>query len=427
MSRLFGSSLWAPDDADSLALSPALSRTGTERGNAASLAQQRTPAAARAHKREEPTPSDRCLALRRAESELLAQQARIALLGRCAIPHFEDVSRGVAQGLVRASGGGSWELPRMPRPRPDAQLEEVVLRGAAIELLLQQVGGVVASLLLERWQELALELQLWRTAAAGGRSAAARELAVMHCARRRYLLGPAELEGADACAEQWLEEASAVAGQKTLDTEKRRSLAGQLFELARTEGLDVPVVEADLSSLAAVSQGRLLVRRGVSASSREAARVWVHEVHGHLLPRLAAVRRPPPFRVGTRESNEDEEGRALLLEERAGLLGRERRRDLALRHVLARAVLDETRTDEEVAQVATTLVRRGAPPLLVAQALCRSLRGGGLAREVVYLPAWLRVRSHLARAPDDERWMQAGCISLCAIPALRAAEHLQPE
>lgn len=369
--------------------------------------------------------------LARAESELFAQQERIALLGRCAIPHFDDVSRGVARDLKEAAGGGPWELPRMPRPRVDARLEEVARRGAALEALLRQGGGgTVAELLLQRWEELEQELRLVMTAAAGAGSAgsaAARDPAVMQWARRRYLVSEAELARADACAEDWLEQASAPGCRESGESEPWSSLAGQLLGLARREGFELPVVETDLSSVAAVSQGRLLVRRGASASPREAARIWVHEVHGHLLPRLAALRRPPPFVVGTRQFNEDEEGRALLLEERAGLLGPERRRELAVRHLVARAVLDATRTDEQVAREVLALVRRGISPLLVARALCRSLRAGGLAREVVYLPGWQRVRSHLARAPEDERWMQAGCIALSAIAALRTVFGAEPE
>jgi hypothetical protein len=46
-------------------------------------------------------------------------------------------------------------------------------------------------------------------------------------------------------------------------------------------------------------------------------------------------------------------------------------------------------------------------------------RGGGLGREVVYLPALLRVEQAFEREPELDDWLAAGRLSLAAARVLR--------
>jgi hypothetical protein len=170
-----------------------------------------------------------------------------------------------------------------------------------------------------------------------------------------------------------------------------------------------------LATVAAAGQDIVLVRPGVLLSPARALRIALHELEGHVFPRLAAERESLGlFRAGARRSAEHEEGRALLIEERAGLLDGERRRELALRHLAASAIRDGAAFMDSV-----DLLREHGTG--VAQALeltLRALRGGGLAREVVYLPAYLNVRRAFSERPGLERWFERGRLSLEAARAL---------
>jgi hypothetical protein len=126
-------------------------------------------------------------------------------------------------------------------------------------------------------------------------------------------------------------------------------------------------------------------------------------------------------RAGTARGVDDQEGLALLLEERAGWLGPRRRRQLAARHRAFEAMA----AGGAFSDVAETLVRVHGldAPHAVAVAE-RVFRGGdgkrpGLGRERVYLEAYVRVGAHLAEHPADEEVMAAGQIAVHAAPVLR--------
>ena len=158
------------------------------------------------------------------------------------------------------------------------------------------------------------------------------------------------------------------------------------------------------------------VSRGSVVASRTVARVVLHELEGHVLPRLrAAAEQLGIFALGTARGSDEQEGRALWLERQAGLFTAGRRRELARRHLAALAL----RRGADPVQTARLLINTsGASPFTAARIACRVHRGGGLGRELVYLPSLLRVRKALERTPRIERVLCRGQVSVTAAPVL---------
>jgi len=171
-----------------------------------------------------------------------------------------------------------------------------------------------------------------------------------------------------------------------------------------------------VSAAAATNDGRLWVRAGVLHTDTEVKRIVLHELEGHVLPRLRALRESLGlFAVGTARGSDDEEGRALVLEERAGLFSAERGFELGLRHRAAASV----RAGADFVETARLLVDQGASLEEAVPITARVFRGGGLAREVVYLTAYERVLAAFDERPELERWLERGRISV------EAARHLE--
>jgi hypothetical protein len=143
----------------------------------------------------------------------------------------------------------------------------------------------------------------------------------------------------------------------------------------------------------------------------------LHEIEGHAAPAQRAKALPLSiFAVGTAWGSDDQEGRALALERRAGFLDAGRMRELALRHVAARAV----EQGAELAEVARLLFDRGADVPVALRIAARVSRGGGLAREAVYLPALLRVEAAIKADPELDAVLSSGRVAVPAAEALRA-------
>jgi len=171
------------------------------------------------------------------------------------------------------------------------------------------------------------------------------------------------------------------------------------------------VVDRNLQSAAASTDSHVFVRVGEFHTQHAAERIVRHEVLGHVLPRARARFDPVGLcRTATAEGCDDEEGRALLIERRAGLLDGERRAILAWRHRAACAV----RSGADWQQLVRLLCQMGASLDCSLDIAARVFRGGGLAREVVYLPALSRVGRELDRTPELERWMERGRIGVVA-------------
>jgi hypothetical protein len=279
-------------------------------------------------------------------------------------------------------------------------------------LRLSDRRGWLVDLLVERALELRLECDLVRARGTAD---------VSELARRRYPFSAGEVAGAAAQAEAWLDLVDDRGSTpESEDCLLASALARRCREAEAKWGANVRIVEKPLASVAAVGssssgQGVLYVRSGARVSEREASRIFVHEVEGHLLPRLFSMRQPPPFRIGTAGCSEDEEGRAILLEERAGLLSPVRRLTLAVRYLVGTA---SRSGGPELESVLFRLQSRGVPAPLLADVVLRSLRGGGWGREMIYLPAFLRVREALAARPDWDDWMARGRISVRGARAL---------
>ncbi len=160
---------------------------------------------------------------------------------------------------------------------------------------------------------------------------------------------------------------------------------------------------------AAVGKDSVFLRPSVWLEAREAERIAVHEVRGHLLPRVLSYHASEPIlRSGCAGSDEDQEGYALFLEAKTGLMSPSRRRALAIRHLAASLV----RAGADLVTGVRALMMRGCSPREAVPALMRAMRGGGLCRELVYIPRFLAVSECFAEQPELIRWFEQGRVSL---------------
>ena len=177
------------------------------------------------------------------------------------------------------------------------------------------------------------------------------------------------------------------------------------------------LVRPGLLSAAATGDGVILVRGAARYRAGEARRIVAHEIQGHALPRARAqVDALGLFSLGTARGSDDEEGRAVLIEQRIGALGRTRKAELGRRHLAGLAV----RQGASFIDVVRMLRQHGAEPEDAVLIALRVHRGGGLARELVYLTAFSRVRCAFEADPDAERWLERGRISVASVPLLVA-------
>lgn len=287
----------------------------------------------------------------------------------------------------------SWERPLVDRV---LLLSTQRMLGALTERLACEKGWL--AIYRERLLELSRELDVIDTAFSEElpRAAAAR----FQCA----------LDEGDAIEERF---AGAPAPARedlivTDDPNDPRSLLNRMR--ARISELQLPVrvlARERVGSLAAAGDGVVIVAQNRRVPAQEIARVVLHEVEGHVLPRERGRGRTHGIEtLGSAGASEDEEGRALLLEERASLLSPERQRVLAARHRAAKSVLagatfvDVVRTTRELVPIAEAIAITS-----------RVMRGGygrgrdvlgGVARERVYLPAFGRVARMVN---DDPSWL----------------------
>ena len=276
-------------------------------------------------------------------------------------------------------------------------------------------------LYLARLDELALDLSILESLGDPRR--------IRPLARRRYGTGATRVETAGGEAPV-SDLAKAILSTVEPDPEPRllpasappgeRSLAELMRRVAGRARLEMRVcVEPRLAAAAAAGE-RVVFVADRSFGAREAWRLAVHEVLGHLVS--AANGRAQPLRLvelGTAGSFTDQEGVALFLEEQAGVMDGTRLRTLAAR------------------VVATDLMHDGAPFGAVARRLARehdfsatdaitlaerAFRGGGIARDACYLRGWLRVRRAVRRGDATVDELRSGRIGLDDLSALRELE-----
>lgn len=319
--------------------------------------------------------------------------------------------------LLEAQRRGITAIPAFryaPPPRLDT------LTGALeAAVSVAERAGPLGTLYAERARELCLEAEL--VGAIGTPCFAGL------AARRFPVDETAEARWADQTARAWIEVAApaAVCGPRILsdDESDPRSLVSLLQRTVGRMRLPLRVeVSSSLAAAAATGEGRIVVRSGLWHDEVEARRIIAHEIEGHALPRHnARFQSIGLLRVGTHRADADEEGRALLIEQRLGLLGSARRRQLAARHMASLAV----RRGAGWADTVQLLTGNGLDGDEAVHVAARAHRGGGLAREVVYLPALRRVERAFADEPHLEGWFRHGRVSvdgarrLAAIVALR--------
>lgn len=198
------------------------------------------------------------------------------------------------------------------------------------------------------------------------------------------------------------------------------SLERLALALAKAVGLNIDVrVDPGLTANAAAGDRTIFIK-DKEFGTREALRLAVHEVLGHLVAAHNGRAQPLGiFALGTAGSFTDQEGLAIYLEEVAGVLDGNRLRTLAARVW----VTDAMHAGARFGEVARDLMQEHGFPLRDAVVLAeRAYRGGGIARDAVYLRGWMRVRHALmdGSASLDELW--AGKLGLRDLPTTRALE-----
>ncbi|MGD0530037.1 MAG: tyrosine/phenylalanine carboxypeptidase domain-containing protein, partial [Polyangiaceae bacterium] len=291
---------------------------------------------------EPPTPST---GLRRAVEQLVLLAVReVQLLGTLTpLEAHRERAR-----LVEALQAGRDASPRWTYARVAHDDLRRTLDAAA-DALAEEGETPLDHLYRDRLRELSLEAEL---------CAAAGTAELSRLARARFAAGsaPAAREASQLC-KGWLEEPAARAPAETVasdDPDPRSLLSRMRAEVGRLRLPFTVVAQPSLAPLAATGDGVILVAPGRRVADEDAARTVLHEIEGHARPRARAREVPCPlFRAGTAGGVDDQEGRALLLEERAGLLGSRRRRQLAARHQACEAMADGA----TFADVTTTLTR----------------------------------------------------------------------
>jgi len=353
------------------------------------------------------------LGLRRAVEQLVLLAAREVQLLSSLTP--VDAHRERAR-LVEAVEAGREASPRWRYARVAHDDLRRAL-AAAERGLAEEAETSFDRLYLERVRELSIEAEL---------CAAAGTAELPRLARERFAPADASVaRQASLLCKTWLDEPGQAAPSETLasDDDDPRSLLSRLrAEVGRLRLPFTVVTQASLAPLAATGDGVILVAPGRRVTHEDTARTVLHEIEGHAHPRARAREVPLAiFRAGTARGVDDQEGRALLLEERAGLLGSRRRRQLAARHRACEAMADGA----WFADVAPALAREHGLDALQAVVVAeRVFRGGdgvrpGLGRERVYLEALVRVRAHLEARPEDEAVLATGQVAVEAAPTLR--------
>ena len=195
------------------------------------------------------------------------------------------------------------------------------------------------------------------------------------------------------------------------------SAAAIVREIALAAGVDVVVRVEPRLAAAAASGERMVLLAARAFGPREALRIAVHEVLGHLVSAINA--RVQPLRlleIGTANSFGDQEGVALVLEEDVGVLDTGRIRTLAAR-VLA---TDAMHAGMAFGDCALLLLRdHGLAPDAAIAVTERAYRGGGVARDAGYLRGWRRVRCAIAAASTSVDELRMGRVGVDDVGALR--------
>jgi hypothetical protein len=136
---------------------------------------------------------------------------------------------------------------------------------------------------------------------------------------------------------------------------------------------------------------------------------------GHVMPRVRArAIGLGLLEAGTARGADDQEGVALLWEERAGELDAGRRHALGLRHEAVNAMDSGASFGDVVRWLVEERGEGVREAVLLGERVFRGSDGdgGGLGRERVYLESFVRVRAWLEGHPDDEVILGSGQVAL---------------
>lgn len=347
----------------------------------------------------------------RGERLLIEAVRSVRLLGSV-VPRNAAQER---QRLIEAFEAGTATSPRWSYARSDHSALRKALARAAQRL--EADGHPVGMLYAERARELEIEAALASEAGTGVLGALAR-------ARFRSA-NPAKAGEATILARKWINEGREATSSEELIMSDDPGPGSLLTRMREEVGrLTLPfavVVQPSLAALAATGERHILVAAGRPCTKEDVERTVMHEIEAHAIPRTrAAGARLAIFSIGTARGIDDQEGLALVLEERLNYLGVKRKRELAARHLAVEAMDGGARFYENVEALVKEHGLTVREAVLVAE---RAYRGGdgvtpGLGRERVYLEAFLRVREHLKKKPTDEGILTSGQISIEAIPTV---------
>ena len=284
-------------------------------------------------------------------------------------------------------------------------------------------ASVAADLYLARLDELELDLMMIEALGDARR--------VRPLAARRFGTGASTVEAADGTvrianvAAHLLETVQPTYEPRVLPASGlsgEPSLAELIRRVAGRAGLEVEVrVEPRLVASAATGE-RVVFIADRWFGAREALRLTVHEVLGHLV--AAANGRAQPLRIleiGTAGSFGDQEGVSLWLEEQASVMDGLRLSTLAARVVAT----DLMHAGAHFGDTTRDLVRlygfSAADAVAIAE---RAWRGGGVARDVGYLRGWLRVRSALESGQATLDELRSGRVGLADLSTIRELDDL---
>ena len=320
--------------------------------------------------------------------------------------------------LVAMFERGQRTEPRWERPEPRTSREArpllLTLRGATPRLGDLAAGGHLQALYEGRLDELELELDIL---AALGETKLVRPLAA-----RRYGTGRSPAPNSDLTLYDVASDLLARNPPKNTDppvvpaaaAPGATSLAGLVRDATRLVGIGDEaeiVISRRLTSNAAAGDRTVFIADR-SFGEVEARRLAVHEVYGHLVSAFNGRTQPLGICAqGTAGSFGDQEGLAIALEERAGLIDGPRVRTLAGRVLVSAWVHDGASFAEAVDRLMTEHGFSALHAVVLAE---RGFRGGGVTRDVVYLRSWIRVRNDQAAL----RWLRVGKLALRDVPAL---------
>jgi hypothetical protein len=358
-----------------------------------------------------PTQSSKRARLRELDALLLALRAESNKLPLLTAPRS---SARMERNRARLLRGELPEPPPVIGPAPDPRQAHHALERAR----LLADGTPFERVLGERFDELELEFAILE---AIGRPRRLRPLA-----RRRWA-SAASGGGTDVdvarFAQTVLDQVVPDPEPLSLSARERgdgRSIEKIIRELALWAGFPVDIcVHPQLLSKAAAGE-RTVYLADARFGAREGLRLAVHEVFGHLVSAANARHQPHALlRLGTARSFEDQEGLAVVLEERAGVLDGGRMRTLAARLVASEAFFDGASFGETARLLHRRFGFSTDDALVTAE---RVHRGGGLPRDAAYLPAYLRVRHAVETGVATISSLQRGRASLAALGALDALE-----